>query len=257
MKYEIRKQCYVQRQPRKRLVRKKRQLSPLHSLQSRYDSFLRGLIANPLFHLTPTFPHGDPKYPNVEFFTTNYDDALETFFEWAGVPLTDGYIEDIAAPGTSNQIEYRFDETEFDDAEALRIYKLYGSIMYARQGHFITRIDPYTWSLPNRRRDFGDLLIYPGATKVIWNEPQLQLFYRLHQRLREPSTQFCIVIGYSFRDRVIADVFKDSLALNPSLCVYIVGLQARTIARKIFTGYRSVKAVNKSFEALNSALDLS
>jgi hypothetical protein len=253
MKYEIRNQCYV---PRHLAQQKKTMnVSPLHKLQAQYDRFLQGLISNPNLKLKAELPRGEPKYPNVEFFTTNYDDALETFFDWAGVPITDGYVEDMAAPGISDQIAYRFDETEFDDAAALRIYKLYGSIMYARQNSTITRIEPYTWSLPSHRRDFGDLLIYPGATKVIWNEPQLQLFYRLHERLRDPSTRFCIVIGYSFSDQVITDIFKDSLALNPSIRVYIVGPQAKTIARKKFAAYHSVKAVQKSFEKVNPVRD--
>lgn len=256
VKYEIKNQCYLQKERKRGRTPRKEADSPLHALNVRYDYFLRRLIENPLFGLSPKFPLGVPIYPNVEFFTTNYDDVLETFFDWAGVPITDGYVEDIGSPKKGEHVTFRFDEVEFDDAQALRIYRLYGSIGYARYKNSITRIDPYTWSNPSRRRDFGDLLIYPGATKVIWSEPQLQLFYRLRRRLCDPTTLYCIVIGYSFRDRPITSIFKDALALNTSLRIFVVGKQARTIARSVFGDHHSIKPVGKNFETLDPVRDL-
>lgn len=253
VKYEIRDRFYLQQEHRR--SRNRRKNFPIHTLQVRYDFFLQRLVQNQLFHLSPSLPRGDPRYPNVEFFTTNYDDALETFFEWAGVPTTDGYVESIDPPDKGDQINYRFDELEFDDTDELRIYRLFGSVRYASYKGSISRIDPYTWSHPGRRRTFGDLLIYPGSTKVIWNDPQLQLFYRLHQRLRDPSTSYCIVVGYSFQDRAVADVFKNALYLNPSLRIYLVGLQARTIVRNVFDNHSSVKAIRKKFEKLDPLRD--
>ena len=250
VKTEIRNQCYV----------RTKQTSiefPLRELMFRYDRFLRRLIKNRRFKLGAELrvkPGGKRVYPNLEFFTTNYDDALETFFELMGIPTTDGYHETIAPPGKGDEVTYRFDEYEFDDPGNVRIYKIYGSIRYARYKSSIVRIDPPAWPFAGRQRMIGDLLIYPGATKIVWNEPQLQLFYRLHQKLRQAS--YCVVIGYSFGDRAIADVFLNALQLNPSLKIFVVGPDAKDTVLGVFGKRASVKGIKKTFEKLDPERDL-
>jgi hypothetical protein len=252
VKAEIRNQCYV----------RSKQISvkfPLKELMERYDFFLRRLVNNKRLGLEAELgagPDGRRIYPNLEFFTTNYDDVLETFFDMKGIPTTDGYHETMPPPGKGDEVTYLFDESEFDDSGNVRIYKIYGSVRYARYKSSIVRIEPSMWRYANGQRVIGDLLIYPGATKVVWNEPQLQLFYRLHRRLSNRKTSCCIVIGYSFGDRAIADVFLDALRLNPSLKVFVVGPEANATVLKIFGKSASVKSIEKTFEKLDPARDL-
>jgi hypothetical protein len=246
VKRTIRKECYV----RSKQTLKK---FPLVILRDRYSSFFRGLTKNKQFELTPALPHHKPVYPKVEIFTTNYDDAIETFFEMEGVETTDGYA-DSGLNADDGQVIVRFDENEFRNPRAVKIYRLYGSIRYARKGSFVTKVDPYLWSLPETTGSYGDLLVYPGSTKIIWNEPQLQLFYRLQQRLLTAS--YCIVIGYSFRDRAVAEIFHDALRLNTALTIFLIGYGASKIVRDVFGGNPSVRAIEKPFEKLVPQSDL-
>ena len=243
VKHEIRNQCYVQKPsavafPRAELLR-------------RYDFFLTQLMRNRRFRLSRQLPLNNATYPSIEFFTTNYDDVVETFFDLKGIPTIDGYADVVPPPGEGDEVTCRFNEREFDNPNAVRIYKLYGSIRYAKYKKRVWRIEPNLWSIAQR---LGDLLIYPGATKIVWNEPQLQLFYRLHQRLT--VCKRCIVIGYSFRDKAVADVFRNALALNPSLQVYVVSPDAHKIVKRVFHGNTSVKPIRKTFEKLDPAQHL-
>ena len=252
VKAEIRNQCYVRIKQTSVKFRLKELMRP-------YDFFLRRLAQNKRFGLSAelrAWPHGKRIYPNLEFFTTNYDDVLETFFDQVHIPTTDGYHETMVPPGKGDEVTYLFDESEFDDSSNVRIYKIYGSIRYARYKSSIVRIEPSVWLYASGQRMIGDLLIYPGATKIVWNEPQLQLFYRLHRRLSNRNTSYCIVIGYSFGDRAIADVFLDALRLNPSLKIFVVGPEAKATVRKIFGKCTSVKGISKAFEKLDPARDL-
>lgn len=245
VKLEIRNQCYVQRASRVKF--------PRAELLEKYDFFLKQLVTNRRFRLSPELPYTDPVYPRIEFFTTNYDDVLETFFDLKRIRIIDGYTEWMPPPGKGDEISYKFDDTEFDNTDTVRIYKLYGSILYAKYKGRVWRIEPNVWTMAER---YGDLLIYPGATKIVWNEPQLQLFYRLHQRLSQKTCKHCIVIGYSFRDRAVADVFRNVVRLNPSLRLYVVSPDASAIADRIFQRHPSVKPIRRSFLKLDPARHL-
>lgn len=240
----IRTQCHVK-------SNKKRTQSRLRRLDSRYDSFLRGLVSHSLFGLAPKLPPRNPRYPAVEVFTTNYDDVLETFFERKSVEFTDGYRE-TGEVSRSGDIIVRFEEDEFRNPSPAKIYKLYGSIKYARIGNSTVKIEPYVWSFGGTH--MGDLLVYPGATKVIWNEPQLQLFYRLQQRLYRAF--YCIVIGYSFNDRAVAEMFLDALDSNKSLRIFVVSPSAENIKLEVFRNNPAVIPVHKRFEQFDPKRDL-
>jgi len=230
VKSEIRNRCIVQK-------------DKLHLVRKKMDFFLRGLVRNRKFGLSAEIPIGQPIYPSVELFTTNYDDVLETFCEWIGIEAVDGYVETVPVSAKTGWIVCKFDEHEFDLPNVLRIYKLYGSVRYARRNDYVVRIEPRTWPLLPTVKD---LLIYPGATECIWNEPQLQLFYRLQQCLY--SASYSLIVGYSFPDRAVADVFRNALRLNPSMKSFLIDKRASWIVREVFGNPKSMKPINIMFE---------
>jgi hypothetical protein len=252
IKAEIKKRCYVGATHNVKF--------PEAVLQERFGYFLNGLTKNRKLDLKRKFPRNKPKYPNLEFFTTNYDNVLDKFFSLQKIDIIDGYTETgytktIGAAQIGNEQDerptFKFDEIEFNDSDFPRIHKLFGCVMYARQGKDIFRIEPNVWPYAT---NILDLLIYPGSTKIIWTEPQLQLFHRFHQRLNMASN--CVVIGYSFHDPAVNGIFTHA-ALNSALHIYCVcGKYTKKIVQRVFGDAENVTPVPKTFERLNPVRDI-
>ena len=165
------------------------------------------------FQLEECNPKGKSPCPSIDVFSTNYDNVIELYGRKNGTSVCDGYR--YIGP------HHVFDSDIFDSArDQVRLYKLHGTVTYARlEDDSISRITyfPKQGSLPiDGAVAFPDL-IYPGIHTCVAREPQLELLHRLKRSLL--AARVCIVLGYSFGDPHIRQIFLDSCDRNSALKV--------------------------------------
>jgi len=213
-----------------------------------YGQFFQTLTQN--FNLPPCDPPGQLICPAIDIFTTNYDNVIELYARRNGVRIYDGYREQIAG-------YYEFDPDYYEvSMNALRLYKLHGTVTYAKldtgEIERLTIIPKRGPLVISGRKAFPDL-IYPGMHKYLAREPQLELLNLLKNRLL--SSQICIIIGYSFRDPNIRQLFSDACRKNNSLKIYLVSPNATQTIQNRKLNREQFIPVNKRFEDLDLSND--
>ena len=145
----------------------------------------------------------DWKQSIYEIFTTNYDNSLDTYATLTGQSFTRGYKVD-----ADNQVMFEHGRFE-DNQNKLKIYKLHGSIEFHKldSGKIIYQYPP---SFPGRKIN-GEIInskvmVY-GIDKNVLVEPYLDLLIRMKRSLSKSKK--CTVIGYSFRDQWIKQIFEE------------------------------------------------
>jgi SIR2-like domain len=142
----------------------------------------------------------------VAIFTLNYDLLIETAFANADRKLVNGFENG------------RWDPRLFDTVDAMRLYKLHGSLDWVddeMHGICSLRYDRHP-----RAEDFEanstPLLIFGTDSKLTGKDPFLTLVHAFAQELRNSTV--LLVIGYSFSDshinEIIAQRMRDSLPLR-------------------------------------------
>ena len=142
----------------------------------------------------------------VPVYTTNYDRCVEEYCSnpARGLLCYDGFQADAVAG------RFRWAGTYgrggAGAARALKLYKLHGSLGW--------KLGPYgperlAYESRSNSKHYKDLLVYPSSrtdplTKVALFET---VFREFGSSLL--SSDMCIVVGYSFRDPGIAEVFKE------------------------------------------------
>ncbi len=81
-------------------------------------------------------------------------------------------------------------------------------------------------------KEIRDLVIYPGEKEKRFEKPFFQNYLMLKEFLSH--NRICIVVGYSFRDIEITQVFHEAFEKNDSLKVIIIDPNADKIANKLF-----------------------
>ena len=174
-------------------------------------------------------------------FTTNYDPAVEEFCrlskDWR---LVDGFIND---PKGAEYYWSRgaFDEFTFESGEKVIIlFKLHGSTTWTGLGNRIIKSAPvFDGGDPN----YANIMIYPSTRKVAIEEPFFTAYDYLEKCLS--CAEFCLVIGYSFRDYDCIMRFKAAKLANPTLRVTVLDLNAAKLAEDL--GKRSVQVQPLTF----------
>jgi hypothetical protein len=140
---------------------------------------------------------------------------------------------------------------------SLRLYKLHGTVTYAKlKSGEIERLPliPKKGALViSGQKAFPDL-IFPGMHRYLAREPQLELLNLLKKSLL--LSQICIVVGYSFRDPNIRQLFADACRKNNSLKIYLVSPYAVRILKEKSLNPSQFVPVNKRFESLNLSHDI-
>ena len=167
--------------------------------------------------------HDSVKYDTRwTLFTTNYDRCLEAFWrENVRITLDTGFRDRNGLIGTdalhADNFLYSFgSELQFlreGRPGRLRLVKLHGSTTW------LIRKD--TREIEERPHDIdqgvglgtGDMytdevVIYPLRQKQLYVDPYIQMFFLLNKELQ--YNKVWIVVGYSFRDPVIQNVFSDN-----------------------------------------------
>jgi len=178
------------------------------------------VITEQLFHCSQSH--------ELPIFTTNYDSAIETATERTGLyELIDGFVR-------TNGHRY-FDSTvwrKVPDRPTIKLFKLHGSLTYR------LCVDGRIESVATEDRHMTDarhkknLLIHMGIDEYPYDEP----FKSAHEFLEHylMSADKCAVIGFTFRDRAINDIFDSSMTSNKALKLILVDPSAKSIVDKRF-----------------------
>jgi SIR2-like domain len=188
----------------------------------------------------------------ITIFTTNYDKAIELYCSRAGYQLIDGfwrngdehvwrddhfYYPTLASPAEGQNYVY--------------LYKLHGSLNWKRHvtGTIIRTTEEGRSSDPNIKEN---LLIYPTLSpKSDSGEPFNTVFKEFEAKMNDIDV--CIIIGFSFRDNDISNMFKNFAGRNGS-----VKRRRRIIVISPSAGqdfFRYVVRKEKSPEANNPVYD--
>lgn len=221
----------------------------ISSIMKVYVPFFEGIHNK--FNLPECNPRGRNPCPEIDIFTTNYDNTIEIYGTRNGTPVCDGY-------GPYFGSSYCFDPKNYVRAQdGVRLHKLHGTVTYARlEDNSIERLNFFPRRGPliiNGNLAFPDL-IYPGINACLAKEPYLELLYNLKRTLTE--SKICIVIGYSFPDPHIRHIFQDTLQKNHTLKIFLVSRNPDKIIKEKKLSTKVFIPVSKRFEDLNVERDI-
>lgn len=136
-------------------------------------------------------------------FTTNYDASLEHYWiDCVKTPLNTGFTWNevagmkVSNPGALRQFNYP------------KLFKLHGSVTWFNDPEYgLTeqRVVPRDMKKWTGSKFLGQAMLYPIEEKELYVEPYLTMFEQLNSELS--SAPLWIIVGYSFGDRFIRDVF--------------------------------------------------
>ena len=138
-------------------------------------------------------------YKTIEIISTNYDIVMEQFCNAHKLILEDGFN------GTFNKKRFISENSQ------VRLYKIHGSILWYRStsGKFYkTTIDSTEKVKTVFGEDLEPLILYP-IRKWEYVEPLFELISDAKEVMLSEDSKYVIVIGYSFRDDHIRDMFFD------------------------------------------------
>lgn len=169
-------------------------------------------------------------YIPVDIVTTNYDLCIENYCNTKGLILTNGFHADQTSTKFIFNIKNLEEQQPSDNR--IRLHKLHGSIDW-----WITEKDEIILSqIKQDRTLYGDeikreLLIYPTQEKYIYRDPFFEIFHLFQEKLKR--TPLCFVIGYSFRDIGVNNIFNNAIKENPSLKIFLIDPHATGIKEKL------------------------
>ena len=132
-------------------------------------------------------------------FTTNYDTAIETYCRRRNYTCVDGFV------GTSDLRRWAGDFDTKNANSPVRLYKLHGSLEWKLHKEYGIIMGP---ELGNSSNIEKDIMIMP--TRSPKDEEKETPFSEIYRLMKEEfwRQDACIVIGCSFRDESINDVFR-------------------------------------------------
>jgi len=202
--------------------------------------------------------------PIFDIFTTNYDIIIEKYYDlltWEyyfekkydygenlrRISYADGFFS-IAFTASGGSIDiadgyYAWNPKRYDeiikyannkDIPTIRLFKLHGSIDQYIEGDKIVKRDILYSTPTTNGEERLESMIYPMREKEVYKDPFFELFARLKTSLL--SEKICIVIGYSFGDEHIRNIFFDAVKRNQKI--------------KILFGNRNPDEVIKNLEPI-------
>jgi hypothetical protein len=217
------------------------------TIKKRYTSFLK--------HLHRRFGssgHSNTEWMDIDIFTTNYDNVIERFSNSYDpiIETFNGFV-----PKADETCE--FEPESYDNRGPIRLYSLHGSLTLAvvldvktKEPSFVnsesgfSRGETFTDQFGRRRKVIERIMIF-GYEKDPSREPYFDLLYRLKNKLQKVN--HVVVVGYSFSDQSIINVFSDALRLRTDLKISILDNNAKAIKKFIFNNGRNVRAIPAPF----------
>lgn len=194
----------------------------LDKVQSLYDELFL-TIMNLNFHKSPQ-PAGDGKiyFPSVTYMiTTNYDLAIERFWELHQTELNDGL--------THQPIEKTYklaaDEKLFKSDKVPALFKFHGSVNLFRKGVDIYRervssTDVDKIGIQGIINKYGELtLVYPVEStgrEYVTQSPYLDIYAIFLKRLHEQTLNknLWLILGSSLQDTTLCSAMEYCLSIN-------------------------------------------
>lgn len=188
----------------------------------------------------------------INIFTTNYDHCIEIYCKKRGIKFIDGFQGDSFGRMVLNAVqenrEFFKQKREFD----IGIFKLHGSIDWYKEKNSNEIIKSQILLL-NRANLIdggeieGEVMIYPTQEKYLFRDPFFEMFHFLKEELKYKHV--CLVIGYSFRDEAIKNIFIDAVNQNPKLKIVLLAPSANEIIEKELLQIKSnVVGINGKFD---------
>ena len=161
-------------------------------------------------------------------FTTNYDPSIETLCRSKGWHLVDGFGHD---PWRQ---EYSWNRNVFDEFKSsgeptVVLFKIHGSTNWISDSKTIVK--SVSIHAAEVEDGYQNVMIYPATRKVAISEPYFTCYDYLGKCLS--SAEFCLVVGYSFRDYDVLMRFRAAAIANQKLQVAILDPNASTICKEI------------------------
>ena len=181
---------------------------------SLYTEFFDSIM--PDYDLKMDIGRRKQKGRHCEIFTTNYDLCIENYCRIIEMPYKNGEIftngkNNVSLSKKSNKVLYS------NDFQGFQIYKLHGSVNWYKIRDSDIR-DVIKWATApldagSETFDYtkieSELMIYPIQEKQIYKDPFSDMFNRLKDSLE--TSKYCFVVGYSFRDEEINNIFDDAM----------------------------------------------
>ena len=182
-----------------------------------------------------------------DIFTTNYDLIIEKYYDLLTqeyyfnkkydyvenlrrISYTDGFFSLAFTASGSRGFgdDYVWDPKRYaeiiryannKDIPTIKLFKLHGSIDQYIEGDKIVKRD-ILYPMPTASGEERlESMIYPMREKEVYKDPFFELFTRLKTNLL--SEKICIVIGYSFGDEHIRNIFFDAVKRNPKVKILL------------------------------------
>jgi len=173
-------------------------------------------------------------------FTTNYDAVLEHYWlDLVRVSLNTGFSYDnvagmlISTPDSLRQND-------------LRLFKLHGSVTWYMDDYgrlTEQRVPPQGMRTVTGRRFTGQVMLYPIEEKDLFVEPYQTMYLMLNRELA--AARHWIVVGYSFGDRILRELFIQSSQRGTNLI--ILHPHATKVAERLHGFRGNKKPINSLF----------
>ena len=155
-------------------------------------------------------------HPRYNIFTTNYDIIIDRYIkdkhdEGRGrFTYQDGFKIKNEYPEWSPEV--------YAEPATFKLFKLHGSIDWRYLDRKIVKsFIPLSSFSPKETingEKLTEAILYPLPEKEIYKDPFFELFSYLKGTLRNELIKICIVVGYSFRDEHIKNIFFDAINKN-------------------------------------------
>jgi hypothetical protein len=199
---------------------------------NKLESILKGYIRKNVVVAMSDVRYLEPlkEFKPVNVFSTNYDTCIEMLCTKHKLKYTDGF--------DSYWNHELFDSDKYD----IKLFKLHGSILWylTNYGNFVKLLPNFVKLLTKKGDETDEIplitdetaqpfIMYPIGGKLEYHRPLVYLTNKLEKHLKEKETNFCIVVGYSFREDYIKNIFFDSAKENENLTIILIDPNAGTI----------------------------
>jgi len=195
-----------------------------------------------------------------DIFTTNYDLIIKKYYDLLTgeyyfnkqynyvenlrrISYTDGFFSIAFTASGSRGFyddDYAWNPKGYDeinkyannnDIRTIRLFKLHGSIDQYIEGDKIVKMDILYSTPTTSGEERLESMIYPVREKEVYKDPFFELFTRLKTSLL--SEKICIVIGYSFGDEHIRNIFFDAVKRNPEIKILLGDKKPNEVMKKL------------------------
>ena len=222
----------------KRIIRKKLKLSPAkeNSVKKTYG-LLFDLLSKKLNWIQDSQIH-------CSIYTTNYDKVIETYFLDDEKQLADYWKKE-------KGLEY----LDIDNVDTDRLYykliKLHGSLdWFQRSDGKIVKLESFKGAHGGKKIE-NEMMIFPIQQKDLYLYPWYDLFRAFKLSLRKNKKW--LVIGYSFNDEYIKNIFIQEFQFNDNTNFIIVSPYIEVIKNKFLDTkkFDEIKFLELKFEENN------